>query len=127
MPSNPESRLPRRLAVVAAMISGVLAFGGSTPAAFAQDDGVCAPETALCQEIRGVPGDYRYWFVIRPAPTTAVFSFTVNGVPTPGSLDTSVTGTALEGNFYPAVLLVSGDEVCMHHTGATREYCATTP
>ncbi|MEQ4725283.1 hypothetical protein [Nonomuraea sp. B19D2] len=127
MPPKPESRLPRRLAVVAAVISGILAFGGLSPAASAQEDLVCAPEATVCQEIRGVPADYRYWFMIRPAPVTATFSFTVNDVPTPGSLDTTVAGTALEGDFRPAVVLVSGDRVCMRHSGGTGEYCATTP
>ncbi|MEV1174549.1 hypothetical protein [Nonomuraea sp. NPDC049784] len=127
MPPNPKSRRPRALAAAAAVFSGILAFGASTPAASAQQDIVCPPEATVCQEIRGVPADYRYWFMIRPAPTTATFSFTVNGVSTPGSLDTSIVGTALEGDFWPAVVLVSGDRVCMRHSGATAEYCATTP
>ncbi|KAB8189781.1 hypothetical protein FH608_037885 [Nonomuraea phyllanthi] len=114
--------------VLAAAIIAILSLGAPSPALAADSGaGACLPEATVCQEIRGVPGDYRYWFRIQPAPTTAALSFTVNDVPTGGSVSTAVVGTALEGEFIPAVVLVAGDTVCMRVSGFVGEYCATTP
>ncbi|MGV9375969.1 hypothetical protein ACWDRB_09145 [Nonomuraea sp. NPDC003707] len=111
-------------ALAVSVAAGILSLGGSPPAQAAI---TCLPETPVCQEVRGVPGDRFYWFEIQPAPATAVFTFIVNDVLTPGSLTTSTSGTALEGDFRPAVVLVSGDEVCMRVSTLSGEFCATTP
>ncbi|MDX3099445.1 hypothetical protein [Nonomuraea angiospora] len=111
-------------ALAVSVAAGILSLGGPSPA---QASVTCPPEGAVCQEVRGVPGDHYYWFTIEPAPTTAAFTFTVNGSLTPGSLTTTVAGTTLEGDFRPALVLVRGDRVCMRAGSLSGEYCATTP
>ncbi|MGW0811297.1 hypothetical protein [Nonomuraea sp. NPDC002799] len=101
------------------------AWGTAAPARMVA--GACAPEAPVCHEIRGVPGDYYPWFRVQSVPATVIFSFTVNGTPTPGSLSTITTGTTVEGEFWPVSVLVAGDRVCMRYTGRDENHCAITP
>ncbi|MEV0388360.1 hypothetical protein [Nonomuraea sp. NPDC050643] len=97
---------------------------GTTPAATAA---TCPPEALACQEIRGTPGDYRFWFRFQPAPSPAAFTLTLNGMPASGSLSSNLVGTALEGEFRPTSGLVTGDKVCVRPVGTGQDHCATTP
>ncbi|MEO3888830.1 hypothetical protein [Nonomuraea sp. B5E05] len=88
---------------------------------------VCLPDTPVCQEVRGAPGDFRLWFKINNAPAPVALSFTVNGSPASGSVSTQVVGEAIEGEFRPVTPLVSGDEACLSYAGGSGEHCATAP
>ncbi|TDC10361.1 hypothetical protein E1267_04880 [Nonomuraea longispora] len=88
---------------------------------------VCLPDTPVCQEVRGAPGDFRLWFKINNAPAPVGLSFTVNGSPASGSVSTHDAGEAVEGEFRPVTPLVSGDVACLSYAGGSGEHCATAP
>ncbi|TDD26206.1 hypothetical protein [Nonomuraea diastatica] len=88
---------------------------------------VCLPDAPACQEVRGAPGDFRFWFRINNAPAPIGLTFTVNGTPASGSVTTQVVGEAIEGEFRPLTPLVSGDEACFSYAGGSGEHCAVAP
>ncbi|MFI7709223.1 hypothetical protein [Nonomuraea sp. NPDC049480] len=120
-----------RLWAIAGLTAALLPLGGVAAAASSSSAPapavICVPQAPVCYGIRGTVGAYHYWFWIQPPPTSAVFSFTVNGAPVSGTVSRRTVGGALEGEFRPTSPLTSGDRVCMRYAGGAGPYCATTP
>jgi hypothetical protein len=82
----------------------------------------------VCAGIAGEPGDYRFTFTFRPAPTGSA-NFTVNGVQAGGTVIFQSGDGFLRGDYRPFVPLITGDEVCMSYIQffQSGQVCDTVP